>query len=326
MLRINKSSTYKVIDNKIIIEDKSNQISITYSQKIFDFLEFIYQKIYFDKQIINTFSINISLIELLKKYNFIVLVDNSNSWVEALNLQHFYHNPSPFNLHISQNQLKKIYHESLNWFPFLNNEKWSKFSPGENNNKKLTNKRITTVKVEWSKRYEVDWKNINPSKIERVFEIVESVFAQWENKKYLYGSWGWFYSNFPLVLHQTWKLYLFDHHNNERFYYKNEINVEKFINENLIECDNNFKEYSSIIILVSNYKWVTSKYWNRWVKYIHLEAWAIGWIFRLICSINSTWYLELQWYYDIKLADFFDREEIFTKQKNIIYNHIICLS
>jgi|GEM_PF-2763740 len=79
MLRINKSSTYKVIDNKIIIEDKSNQISITYSQKIFDFLEFIYQKIYFDKQIINTFSINISLIELLKKYNFIVLVDNSNS-------------------------------------------------------------------------------------------------------------------------------------------------------------------------------------------------------------------------------------------------------
>ncbi len=57
-----------------------------------------------------------------------------------------------------------------------------------------------------------------------------------------------------------------------------------------------------------------------------LESWQISFLFRMFCGKNKVPYLELQWFFDEKVYEIIEKEDIFSiDRKSLNLNHIIAI-
>lgn len=154
--------------------------------------------------------------------------------------------------------------------------------------------------------------------------IVRELFSfSWE-KGLFYGSWGGFYSIFPILITNQNQIVIYDKYK-DIFLWKTGNGVFK----TLLKCylyteGNDFSLFPFHIILASAYEGVLNKYGNRGYRYLQMEAGAIGTLIRQMCGNMKIPQLEVQGYEDKKIWQLLKNYIDFQENKGLILHLIAC--
>ena len=315
-MKYNILSKFYIKDDYIIVKNYSYKITIPYTPDIYNFLIYLEEYIYFDKIIIHTYHISEKLITLLSKID-IIIIEEYNSWIESLWFDSIIQNPPIWFKNITDKDLWIIYENiTHSFYQSFNKEEWHIYI---NYNNKIP---LITLNSKCSSTR----KKVNNNTIEKDFILWVNDTIVWDWKKYvLYGSGWWFYSISSIIVNQNDYIYLFDKYKQIYFY----RHIPWFFKDYTTNClipnnETNFQSYTSHVILFSVFRWVFQKYWNRWYRYIQIESWSIGCLWRQYMNHYNIPYLELQWFLEQNIYKLFKRYNIIDINKIIITHTIAC--
>ena len=320
-IRINQMIRWYHNGNDLDIYVESKKITIPFQDslnKLFtDFFE-KFSSISID-EIISDYKIPKKLILLFIKLNIFISIDNCD-WPEAKLFHDIAKNPSKTLLmeQMDEKYVAKIY-ENISWYFY--DSLWG-FSHKIYRFKSINLDNKISLKYTNSSRRETKSNTIKDKKTE-ILSLTKYIFSfNWES--HLYWSAWWFYNIYPILIFNDDSSFCFDKYKKCFYTWINKW-IFKKISECFIPSDfNDFSRYQSYIIFLSCYKWVLSKYGNRWYKYIQMEAWAIATLFRQWCANLWIGQVEIQWYFDDKMFDIISNLGI-HKDKTLLI-HSMCLN
>ncbi len=321
--RYNLTTKFYIKDQKIVVAVNGLRIKIDYSDSIYNFLVALEEnQIIEDVNIIvESYKINLKLIDLL--YNIWVIINlDMGIWLESVRFHKIISNPSicTFPEQSLESYINSIYKNISSYFYdcfeyYHNLERyniWLYFSFD------WIIKKYKSTRKSWGLEAN------STIETDKILSLMNNIFSlkNWSN--HLYGSGWWFYSIFPVVVCEDDFLFIYDKYN-DSFVCKKSMGVyNEYIDSLIVDKWNDFSKYQFHIILVSAYDGVLRKYWNRWYKYIQMEAWAIGTLIRqFLCGENIP-YLELQGFFDEKIADLLGSHLWVLKNKSLVCHTICC--
>jgi hypothetical protein len=161
--------------------------------------------------------------------------------------------------------------------------------------------------------------------LEKMLSIMYTIFSWNAFEHHFYGSWGGFYSIFPIIIVNDNQLFLYSKDDN-CFYTKHIHNIySTYIKDCLIANDLiDFSLYKYHIILVANFSLIFKKYGNRGYKYIQMEAGSIWTLCRLFFSNYNIPHVEIQGYLDNVLHSFLSQHLNMVREKTLVCHTICC--
>ncbi len=293
-MRINNLARFFHKDKEIIIKTYTWETVITYSAEVYDFIVHIFlthqiPSVYYPRKD--------SILKLLHQINFILPDECWNYPLESLESHAFWNNPTLTYQELSVEEMNYIYNNI--WNTLSNAINLSDFN--EIN--------VNPVIYNASTRHNSHWKSVrfsfweeNSSKFlaEEYTALLMSIFKKNNEWHQRYGSGGWLYSVFPILILKDSSVALYDIHNQKIYTTHIEWSYDNIVSS-ILPQDNDFSQYNAYILLCSNPEFVFKKYGNRGYRYILMESGAIGSITRNDAIQFQKWYLEIQWFLDHKI-------------------------
>lgn len=323
MWKINRLLKFYIKDNSIIFKIVwSNKIlKINFSSNLYEFLVYIEENVFFDLNIIESYSISSNLILLLEKENFISKIEQT--WIETSFIHSFIKNN---NLNIINDKwLEKIYSSYFNTVKeILNIDKLFLFDW------KIEDLKFKLNEKDFIKPKSIRLKDddlINYNNLKNILSVIKFIFKKDFNNNFksLYASWWGLYSIFPVYVSRNDKVFIYDGFNDKFYYFS-----QKWIFNNLSEkwfikssfwID--FSKYNWFVLLLGNSNYVRKKYDNLWYILQLIEVWEIAYLFRLLSVRFDLKYLEVQWFYHTQVVSILENMDIFSKKVDLY--HIICI-
>lgn len=322
MYRFNLSVHFFTEDDKLTLLCWTNKLSISQSKLLYDFFVYCVKYIHVWLDDLDKYGISPALTELLMKYKVLLQTDKYQSWAEALYFHWTAGNPNKLSTYVQESDVAVIYSEfkvRLSKIVNIDSQRILSF----NNIHDLQAENINLLMNESKYSTRLLKKNNIPLDLDYLYSSVKYIHGNKDNH-YVYGSWGWLYSVFSLIITSNDEVMIVDNH--KQLIYQSEIIwiFSEVIKSVLVADHYDPKEYNIIVITLSDTLLTFQKYWNKWYRFMMMESGVIWFLWRILYS--KRWYLEIGWYKDKELFNVIKSFNIFKDMTNLIIAHLILLS
>jgi len=321
--RYNFLSHFFIKDWDINILIWNQKIRIWGSDVLYDFLVYCVTHIHIFPEDIAKYGISASILELLIEYRVLVHVAVYQSWIESLSFHELSSIPGKLATPVLESDVEELYnHFKDRLHSLVNQEKFKesdylsfdKIDKLPTHNIDFINSCYHSTKTAEPQDKIVDHTYLNSSLVS-IHGIQDNHFVYW-------SGW-WFYSIFSFIITRDDFIKIVDKYKQVIYQIHMRGIFEKFA-DTILLTKADPKTYNAIVLLISDTEQVFWKYGNRWYRYIMMESWSIGLLYRMLYS--ERWYTELGWYRDKQISELIGSLDLFTSMEDLMLTHLILLN